>query len=172
METKVMTPATKGLMISLVIIVISVAITATKQESNRTLSIIPIAFVLGGVIWADLSYSKQMDGNVTFGNLFSHGFKSGAVVAAIASLWAALSLSILFPDALDRALDAQRLKMIKDGMDEDQIDKALTIGRKLAVPMGTVFTAILYLILGAIGSLVGAAISKKTETPVFPDKLG
>lgn len=172
MENKGMTSVTKGLLISLVLVVISIVITITKQETNRSLSMIPIAFFLGGIIWSCLTYSKQMEGNVTFGNIFSHGFKTTALVAAIASLWAAISLTLIFPEALDRAMEAQRLQMIKQGIDDDQIEKAMTLGKKLAVPMGTVVTVIIYLFLGAIGSLVGASLSKKNPNPVFPEQLG
>jgi hypothetical protein len=165
-------PAIKGLLISLALIVISIAVTITKQETNRTLGLIPIAVFLGGIIWATLSYSKQMDGNVTFGNVFSHGFKASALVAAVASLWAALSLGIIFPDSLDRVLDAQRVEMLKQNMDEDQIEKAMGMARKIAIPMGTIFTVIVYLFLGAIASLIGAALAKKNPNPVFPEQTG
>jgi hypothetical protein len=172
MEKTVMSPATKGLLIGLALIIISLAIILTKQETNKSLGFISIAVALGGIIWACQTYSSQMGGNVTFGNIFSHGFKTSALVAALVSLWVALSLGLLFPETLDRAMEAQRLELIKKQMSDEDIENAMNVGRKLALPMGVIFSVIMYLIIGAIGSLIGASIAKKNPNPVFPDQLG
>jgi hypothetical protein len=172
MEKKIMSPSTKGLLIGLALILISLAIILTKQESNKSLGFISIAVALGGIIWACQTYSSQMDGNVTFGNIFSHGFKTSALVAALVSLWVALSLGLLFPETLDRAMEAQRLELIKKQMSDEDIENAMNVGKKLALPMGVIFSVIMYLIIGAIGALIGASIAKKNPNPVFPEQLG
>lgn len=173
MEKQITSPAVKGLFIALALIAFAVVVTVMQQETNRSLSVIPLAMLLGGVVWACLSYSKQMDGNVTFGNVFSHGFKASALVAGIMGLWVAVSLLVIFPEALDRAMEAQREAMQKKGgVSDEDIDKYMTMGRKMAVPMGTIVSVILYLVIGAISSLLGASIAKKNPNPVFPDQLG
>ena len=172
MEKQIMSPATKGLLIGLALIIISLVILLTKQENNKSLGGISIAVMLGGIIWACLSFSKQMDGNVTFGNIFSHGFKTSALVGALVSLWVALTLGLLFPETIDRALEAERMNMIKKQMSDEDIENAMKIGKKIAVPMGVIFTVILYLVIGAIGSLIGASLAKKNPNPVFQDNLG
>ena len=90
MEKQVMSSAVKGLMIGLALIVISLVIILTKQENNKSLGFISIAVALGGIIWACLTYGTQMDGNVTFGNIFSHGFKASALVAAMSGVQVAV----------------------------------------------------------------------------------
>ena len=172
MDKQVTTPPVKGLIIALALIIFAVIITVMQQETNRSLSIIPFAIMLGGIVWACLSYAKQMDGNVTFGNVFSHGFKTSALIAAIMGLYVALSLTVLFPEALDRGMEMQRLEMIKKGMSDDQIDKYMTMGRKMAVPMGTIVSVIIYLVVGAISALVGASVAKKNPNPVKQDQFG
>lgn len=172
MDKQVTTPPVKGLIIALALIIFAVIITVMQQETNRSLSIIPFAIMLGGIVWACLSYAKQMDGNVTFGNVFSHGFKTSALIAAIMGLYVALSLTVLFPEALDRGMEMQRLEMIKKGMSDDQIDKYMTMGRKMAVPMGTIVSVIIYLVVGAISALLGASVAKKNPNPVKQDQFG
>ncbi len=173
MEKQITTPAVKGLIIALALIIFQVAITLTHQEGNKSLGIIPIAVLLGGIIWACMTYSSQMDGNVTFGNVFSHGFKSGSLVAALVGLWLALSLTVIFPESLDRMMELQRTEMLKNGMTNDQADQYLNgVGRKMAVPMGTIVVVILYLVISAIGGLLGASLAKKNPNPVMPEKLG
>lgn len=165
METKVTTPVMKGLIIALALIAFAAIITIFKLETNKVLGIIPIVILLGGIVWANITYAKQMDGNVTFGQVFGHGFKAAAMAAGIMGLWVALSLTILFPESLDRAMDIQRTAMLDQGMSESEVDKALSIGKKMAAPMGAIVSVIIYLIVGAIGSLIGAALAKKNPTP-------
>lgn len=173
METEITRPAIKGLIISLALICFSVVIAILKQDTNKSLGIIPLVIMLGGIVWACLSYAKQMNGNVTFGNIFSHGFKASALVAAIMGLWIAIYLLILFPEVLDRTLATQRETMQKQGnISEEDIEKYLTVGRKMAVPMGTIVNVILYMVVGAISSLLGAFLAKKNPNPIFPEQPG
>lgn len=165
MENKVTTPVMKGLIISLILIVFAVVVTIFKLEANKALGIVPIVVLLGGIIWANINFAQQMDGNVTFGQAFGHGFKASALVAAIMGLWVAVSLTVLFPESLDRAMEVQRSAMLEQGMNENEVDKAMTIGKKMAAPMGAIASVILYLIVGALGSLIGAAVAKKNPTP-------
>lgn len=165
MENKVTTPVMKGLIISLILIVFAVVVTIFKLETNKALGIVPLVILIGGIIWANLNFAQQMDGNVTFGQVFGHGFKATALVAGIMGMWVALSLTVLFPESLDRAMEIQRTAMLEQGMSENEVDKALVLGKKMAVPMGTIVSVILYIIVGAIGSLIGAAVAKKNPTP-------
>jgi hypothetical protein len=165
MENKVTTPVMKGLIISLILIVFAVVVTIFKLETNKALGIVPIVILLGGIIWANINFAQQMDGNVTFGKAFGHGFKASALVAGIMGLWVAFSLTVLFPESLDRAMEMQRTAMLEQGMGESEVDKALSIGKKMAAPMGAIVSVIMYLIVGAIGSLIGAAVAKKNPTP-------
>lgn len=165
MENKVTTPVMKGLIISLILIVFAVVVTIFKLETNKALGVVPLVILIGGIIWANLNFAQQMDGNVTFGQVFRHGFKETALVAGIMGLWVALSLTVLFPESLDRAMEIQRTAMLEQGMSENEVDKALVLGKKMAVPMGTIVSVILYIIVGAIGSLIGAAVAKKNPNP-------
>ena len=80
METKVTTPQVKGFVISLVLIIYGLIIYFVDQMQHQELSYVQYAIFLAGIIWACISYSKQMNANVTFGNLFAHGFKTTAAV--------------------------------------------------------------------------------------------
>jgi len=173
MKPTVTPPAQKGLLIALPLVVFAIVITILKMEGNQALSIIPILLMLAGIVWACISYSNQMQGNVTFGNVFGHGFKASAVIAAIMGLWVAISLGLIFPEALDRAMDLQREAMQKKGdVPDEQIEQAMRIGKKMALPMGTIFSVIIYLIIGALGSLLGAAVAKKNPNPQPFDQIG
>ena len=108
-----------------------------------------------------------MNNQVTFGNLFLHGFKMSAVITVILVLWTILSVLLIFPEIKEKALDTARQQMEDGGkMTDSQIDQAIETTRKYFLVI--VILTILFgtLIVGAIASLIGAAAAKKK--PVNP----
>ena len=172
MNKKPMSPATKGLIISAFLILFSVVISVFKYDQKPILGLAPILIMIGGIVWACNSYSKDMYGNVTFGNIFVHGFKTSALIAGIMALFVLLSLTVLFPETLDRAMETARVQMSADkNMSAQQIEKNMRIGRKAAVIAGPPFTGLFYLIGGAICAVIGAAVSKKNPNAVPFDQI-
>ena len=162
MEKKIMTPVTKGLLIALVTIVISVIGYMAHIEQASWFRWISTVVMCVGIIWACIYYAQQMDGNVTFGNVFVHGFKVSAVITVVSIIYFALAITVLFPEMKDKALETARQKMEEGGkMSEEQINQGLEMTRKFFMPFA--IGAILFgtLIAGAIASLIGAAVAKK-----------
>ena len=163
METKIMSHIAKGLILSLILIVISLAGHLLNVDLESWFGWTSGAIFLIGIIWGVNFYGKQMNNNVTFGNLFAHGFKITAVVICITFLYTLLSLYVLFPDSIDRIIE----KSIQQGkMTSDQYQQnAPTIKKIFTVTIlaGSIFGGA---VVGAIGSLIGAAITKKNpQTP-------
>ena len=80
-------------------------------------------FFLAGIIWACISYSKQINANVTFGNLFAHGFKTTAVIIVIMFVYTIVALKVLFPDMVDKSMAMTRQKMEASGKANRQPDR-------------------------------------------------
>ena len=164
MENKVMSAPTKGLIIGAVLALISIAmqITVTDYSKMQPLGYATYAITIGALIWACIKYSQDMQGRVTFGNVFAHGFQVTAVVTLILLAVSLLSLFVLFPEMKEKALDAARAEMEKDGnLSETQIDQAIQMTAKFFTPFMIAGAIIGNLILGAIGSLIGAGVAKK-----------
>ena len=126
METKVTTPQVKGLIISLVLIVYGLIIYFVDGMNHPELSYFQYVLFLAGIIWACVTYSKQLNANVTFGNLFAHGFKTTAVITVIVLIYTVLAFNVLFPDMVDKSIEMSRQKMEADGkVSDEQIDKSL-----------------------------------------------
>jgi hypothetical protein len=165
---KVMSSTTKGIILALIQIVLSVImqLLITDFAKMQQFSWISYIIIIGGLIWAALSYSKEMNANVTFGNLFAHGFKTTAVMTILVLAYTILSVTILFPEMKDKAMEVARTQMESDGkLSEAQIDQAIGMTQKFFIPFAIGGVVIGYLILGAIGSLIGAAIAKKNPQP-------
>lgn len=166
-ERKVMTHVTKGLLAALVLIVIGIAGYFTKLAEQSWFSWASNGILFIAVIWGCITYSNQMNGQVTFGNIFGHGFKMSVVIALILIVWVVLATSVLFPDMKDKALEIARQRMEERGnLSDTQIDQGIEFTKKFFIPFAIGATLLGTLIFGAIASLIGAAVAKKK--PVNP----
>ncbi len=168
METKVTTPQIKGIIISLVLIIYGIIIYFVDAMKHPELSYVQYAFFLAGIIWACISYSNQLNANVTFGNLFAHGFKTTAVVTVIILVYSIIAFNFLFPDMVDKSIEMTRQKMEADGKATDsQIDQTITMMKDHFTLFTVAGLVIGFAIFGAISSLIGAAVAKKKPQDPF-----
>ena len=168
METKITSPAMKGIMISLVLIAFGLIIQFMNLKDNKALSSIGIVLFFAAIIGSCIYYAKQMDANVSFGNVFADGFKTSAAVTAIMIVFTIISLKFLFPEMIDKALEQAHENMVKQNkLSDDQIETAMTMTRKFFIPFAIGGALVIYLLLGAIASLIGAAAAKKNHRDPF-----
>lgn len=172
METKVTTPVVKGVIITLILIVFGLVMYFAGQFENRALGSLQYVILVGGVIWGCIQYAQQMNGAVTFGNVFAHGFKTTAVVIVLLSIYTFITFKFIFPDIQEKIIESARQKMeSENNLSDDQIQQALGMTRKFFIPFAIGGIIVLFGILGAIASLIGAAVAKKNPnagTPFAP----
>lgn len=173
MEPKVTTPVVKGIIISLILIVLGIVTYLTKQTENKALGWLPYIILTGGIIAGCIVYAKQLNANVTFGNVFAHGFKTTAVVIVIQVVYVFLSIKVIFPEITDLAIEASRKALVKQNtLSDEQIEQAVDMTRKYMLPFAIGFTIIGYGFMGAIASLIGAAAAKKNPVSPFNEPQG
>lgn len=166
MENQVTSHIIKGLLISAFFIVFSVCIYVFNLYEISWLAWISYAVLVGALVYGAILYSNQNKHNVTFGNLFAHGFKTTAVVIVITSVFSFISIKFLFPDMIDKVLEISRKQMEKNPqMTDEIIDKAMEMTKKFFLPFAIGGGIITNGIIGAIGSLIGAGIAKKDPNP-------
>jgi hypothetical protein len=168
MEQKVASPILKGVIITLLLIVYGLIIYFTGQMENKTISYLQYIILLGGIIWSCISYAKQMNGNVTFGNVFAHGFKTTAVIAALLAVYTFIAVKFLFPDMIDKSLDMAKKQMESKGnLSDEQMQQGLDMVRKFFIPIAIGGILVMFAIIGAVASLIGAAVAKKNPQEPF-----
>lgn len=171
MEKKVTSHLTKGLIIALILIVLSVVTTILELYTIQWLQYVGFLILCGGIIWAVMSYGKENDYDKNFGSLFAHGFKTMAVVTILVLLYTFLS-GFIFPDAQQKIIDMARQKALERANgNEAQIEQGMAMFEKnftLFIVIGIVFW---YLIIGAVSSLIGAAITKKNPNNNMPQSM-
>jgi uncharacterized membrane protein YciS (DUF1049 family) len=162
MEQKVTSTISKGLIISLILIVLDLVGHYAHLILNDWFKWIPTLILCIAIIWSCISYASQMNGNVTFGNTFAHGFKVSATVACITFLFTLISLYLLFPDFVNQIVDKAVDQMHQQGkLTEDQIQQAIPMIKKFT-PITIIAGSIIgTLIVGVIAALIGAAVAKK-----------
>jgi NADH:ubiquinone oxidoreductase subunit 6 (subunit J) len=163
MEEKIVQPWMKGLIISLFTIVLGIGLYLANLWQDKMLSSISWVIVVGGIIWSCIHYAKQMQGDVTFGNVFAHGFKVTATLIVITVVYTLLSMKVLFPEMTDKIIENAATEMEKNKqMNDDQIKQALDMTRKFMLPFAIGGIILGYGFVGAIASAIGAGLAKKT----------
>ena len=150
-----------GTIIGAVIIIYSMLLNFLGKGQDRTLGWIAyILFVAGLILFINL-YGTAKNNEVTFGNLFSYGFKAAALSTLIIVLCLVV-VFLAFPEFKQKILDGMRKGMEDQGkMTDEKIDQSVEWFSShfiLIMVAGAIF---MYLIAGAVGSLIGAAITKK-----------
>jgi hypothetical protein len=161
METKVTSPALKGTLIALVLIVIGLATYFAGQTQNKAVGSIGMILYLVAIAYSVIFYAKQKNGNVTFGNAFADGFKTSAAATALFVVYTFLAFKFIMPDVVDISMEEARKNMVEKKMSQEQIDAAIAMTQKFFIPFAIGGALFVYLIVGLIASLIGAAIAKK-----------
>ena len=156
-----------ALITSLILIVLSILIYVTDQLTNKYFSYVYNGLILIVIIWACIHYAKQMNGDVTYGNVFAHGFKVTAGIAAIMAVYSFVSFKFIHPEIIDKTIEVARTEMEKNPqLNSEQIDTGINITRKFFIPFAIAGALFGTAFVGLIGSLIGAAIARKN--PVTP----
>ena len=164
MEKKPITTKTAGIILFLAMAVYSLILNFGKFQANTSLTWLSYLLFIGGLIFFVVKYGKDMNDNVTFGNLFAYGFKTTAVTAVLFIAFTVL-FYLIFPEFKDQLLDVARQNALKGAKeaDKENIEKGMEMFARFfwAFMIGGIMIS--YALQGVIGGLIGAAIAKKNS---------
>lgn len=101
---------------------------------------------------------------VPFGSLFKGGMIITLIVAVISIVYFLVYTNFIETDFVDKILDVSRQKMADKGLSEEQIDTAVEMTKKFMSPIFmTIIALVSNLIIGAVTSVICAAIFKKED---------
>jgi hypothetical protein len=169
MDKQITSHIVKGAILGGISILFSIVIYVFNLYTTQWLSYLSYAVFIGGIIYGNILFANQNDNNVTFGNIFAHGFKTTAVTIVITVLYTVLALYVLFPDMIDKIIEVSRTEMLKNPkLTDEMIEQGVAMTKKLFLPFAIAGAIFGTGFIGAIGSLIGAAVAKKN--PVDPFK--
>lgn len=163
MEKKPTSSAVMGLLIALVLIVCSLVIYFADLYTQSWAQYIGFVILFGGILFAVLNHAKEVQYQASFGNLFGFGFKVTAAITVLMIVFIILQ-GLIFPDIKTRFMEMARANAMKQSQsagNEDAVEKGMEMFERnftLFLVLGILFW---YLIIGAISSLIGAAVAKK-----------
>lgn len=163
MQQTITPVSTKAIIISLILIVLSLAGFFMDISPKSGFQYIGYAVFIAGIVWGVMNYGKQVDYTGTFGSYFTHGFKITALITLIMIIFTVIFI-LIFPEMKTKGMESAQEEMAKNpNMSQDQIKAALDITRRFFWPMviGTILLG--YIFFGAISSLIAAAITKKNQ---------
>lgn len=163
MEKKPTSSAVMGLLVGLALIVCSLIVFFAELYTQSWSQFIGFVLLFIGILLSVLMHAKEINYREGFGALFGFGFKVTAAATVIMILFMVVQ-GFIFPDFKTRILEMTRLQMGKrPNITEEQIDTAMQWMERnftLMMILGILFW---YLIIGAVASLIGAAVSKKNR---------
>jgi hypothetical protein len=160
-QQKPISNVTAGLVIGGLLVVLSLVSYYLNNNAASAVQWLTYLVIIGGLIVFINLYAKAHDYSFSFGNLFAYGFRTTAVYTLVVIAFVVI-FNMIFPAMKEKGFDLARQKLEQDGkLTDDQIDSAIQMTRKYFWVFAIGGTLLANIIMGAIGSLIGAAVTKK-----------
>ena len=137
----------------------------TNQEYTSLLKWLPIIFMIVVIIVGQQQMAKSNSNYlISFGTLFKAGMVITLITAIFMVVYFVIYANFIEPNFIDKILDISRAEMAKKGLSEEQTEAAIEISKKFMSPIFmAVMSFISNFVIGAIASVIGAAIYKKEK---------
>lgn len=174
MEPKPVNAVTKGIVISLILIVLSLLIVILNIDPQGWTQYLGYLIFFGGLILGMWYFAKQLNYNATFGKYFAHGFAIVAIVTALMIIFTAIEISA-FPNLKETIIQKSAEKIQNNPKLTDEQIKQSQVGFEffkkhflMFMISGVLFSFIFF---GTLVALITAAVIKKNPRPIFEDDL-
>lgn len=163
MENKITSHILKGVIVFVILIALDLLFQSLKTAPPQWVRLLPMIFIMSGVAVSVYIFSKQ-SGGINFKEAFAHGLKTTAVITFLFAVYTYFAVKFIYPPIAKEEIEAAVQELMKQGKftPDEARSKAIEGSRKMWVIMvsGVIFVS---LISGLVGSLAGAAISKKNQ---------
>ncbi|RCH56103.1 hypothetical protein DJ568_04990 [Mucilaginibacter hurinus] len=158
--------ATKWAFIGLAItIVLTYAFELLDIDPNSAAKYINYIPFIALLLLTQKEYRDELGGYMTFGQGFSAGFRYALFSGLLSALFTYIYLGFLSPDQWTKAMEVAQAQMEEKGtMTDEQVKVAMDFTNKYGMIMTVFAIAVGSAIMGAILSLIGAAIFKKERS--------
>lgn len=156
-----------GVLTAVAVIVYSTLINLTGMTQNRALTSLAFVILIVGIVLAMKEFRAQNNTFMSYGQGLGIGSLVSAIVGLIGSMFSMFYMEFIDNTIIKQSMDKAREDMEARGMDDAQIEQAMSMTEKFMTP-GVMFAmgVLSYVIIGFILSLIIAAIMRK-DKPVF-----
>ena len=162
-----------GLIGALVLIIISLILNMAGMgagSGSSTMSSLVSILVFAGVVYVALKKHRDEDlgGFMTYGRAIGLGTLTCLIMGLIGSVFTFIYISYIDPTVMDMALEQARAQYETMGMDDEQIDQAMSYAEKFtSPPIVAIMSVVSYVFIGFLASLIVGAILKKNRPEVY-----
>jgi hypothetical protein len=151
-------------------IVITYLIQYVSGDPNSPLKYIGYLPFIAFLLLTQKEFKNQLEGYMTFGEGFSAALRYSIFTSLMIAVFTFVYLTFLSPEVMAQAAEQARAKMEAQGnMSSEDIDKAVSVTKKIGPAIGAVVIAIVDTIIGIIIGLIGASIFKKERSAYDPE---
>jgi hypothetical protein len=150
-------------------IVITYAFQFMNVDPNSPVKYIGYVPFIAFLLLAQKEYKDQLGGYMKFNQGFTTGFQYAVFSGVMVAVFMFIYWKFLSPQMLQQILDQTQEKLKDQGnLSSDQIDSQMETMNKFGIYFFVFGVAVGSAIMGALFSLIGAAIFKK-DPPLFAD---
>jgi hypothetical protein len=151
-----------GLYLGIGLVLYSVILYVTGQNTNTTLGYISILLSTVGIVLAQIYYrNRELNGVISYGQAVGFGVATILFAGIIAALYNIIIFKI-DPSLIEQIKSAQEEAMLKKGMSEDQIEAGMSMMSKMMTPGIMAISALIGSVFyGTIISLISSIFIKK-----------
>src|SRR5829696_510347 len=167
-EKKPVSHIVAGLLISVAVIIFFLIMNfAMGTTSDPRGGWVTYLIIIVGLVIFIQKYGKATNYQSTFGELFSYGFKATTMIVLLFVVFLFI-LALTMPEIKQTVLEATRLELEKQkGVKDSEIETMMEMTSKYfwVVFIGTAM--FFFVLIGVIGSLIGAAMTKRQPKNPF-----
>lgn len=171
-RSSLLTPALiySGIIIG-VIIVHSIVIDILELNFSTYNQVAGFVLPLIGIALAIYGFRKEYNNNaISYQRALGFGVLVAFMVGLVLAVFSFIYTHYINPDLLEMGMQMAEEKMIQRGMSEEAIERAMQMQERFRTPALMIIAGTLYTtVIGAIFSLIAAAIIKKEPEHPFTD---
>jgi hypothetical protein len=119
--------------------------------------------MIAGLVFFINLYGNALNNQPGFGDLFAYGFKTTAFLTLAVIAFTVIFI-LAFPEIKAKGFESARKKLSENAdLTKPEIEEMITVSKKMFWVSSIGFIILIYAIMGAIGSALGAAITKKNK---------
>lgn len=142
----------------------------TGNSYSKFISYITYLIVVITILLSIYFYKKNdMHDIMTFKEGFWAGMRATLVFSLIGCIWMIVFIKIINPEFMSVMKSMQLDEMTKNGMSDDQIEKAMPMIEKfMSLPILFITAFIMYTVIGTITSAIASAVMKNRSENDLP----
>lgn len=162
---------TSGIYIGVVLILISVVLYVAGLMFETWAQYVSWPILIGGAIYAQLSYRKSLGGEMTYGQALGAGVLALVFASVLSAIYTYLLYTVIDPGLTEQTRIIMEQRMVEQGrVPAEQMDQALDMMMKFQKPPIMAGMVILSgAFVGLIISLITGIFTQKKPSDIVPE---